>query len=247
MRVWGKLLGAALGLRFGPAAVALGTLFGHVFDAGWLRVKISRGSEVFAHSLFELLGYMARIDGRVSDRETAFGEQLMDQLDLQDDARAGAVRCFNNGRSEKFDPHYTLKTFTTQFGLRSDMAEQLLACVVAAAYVEGELDQAERDAIRLISADLGFRSEELMRLIARYRPSNLTPIDDVAEAYKTLGVASSAGLDEIKQSYRRLISQYHPDKLQGAGIRGDALTGAQNKASAVRAAFERILAVRGQK
>ncbi len=244
MRVIGKILGALAGLKFGWIAVACGIAIGHAFDTGFWRVKLRSGQHVFAHTLFALLGYLARVDGRVSERETAFGEQLMDQLDMDQSARELAVNHFNAGRVASFDPHFVLRDFVEQFSRRSDPCEQLLACLISAAYVDGEIEAIERDAIRLISADLGFRQEELLRLIDRYRPTKNPANCDLAAAYATLQINTDASLDEIKKAYRRLISQYHPDKLQGAGIRGDALVGAQYKASEVRAAYERILAAR---
>jgi DnaJ like chaperone protein len=245
MRVLGKIVGAVAGLKFGWIAVLCGIAIGHAFDAGFWRVKLRSGQQVFAHTLFTLLGYLARVDGRVSERETAFGEQLMDQLDMDHLGREQAVQHFNFGRAAQFDPHFVLRDFVAQFSRRSDPCEQLLACLISAAYVDGEIEAIERDAIRLISADLGFRQEELLRLIDRYRPSRNSASGDLAAAYATLQINADASVDEIKKAYRRLISQYHPDKLQGAGIRGDALVGAQNKASEVRAAYDRILAARG--
>ena len=55
----------------------------------------------------------------------------------------------------------------------------------------------------------------------------------IDDPYKVLGVSRDASDDEIKQAYRRLAKQYHPDRNPG-----DAT--AAKKMQEVNAAYEQI-------
>jgi DnaJ like chaperone protein len=43
------------------------------------------------------------------------------------------------------------------------------------------------------------------------------PPDPTPRWYDILGVASTAGEAEIRNAYQRLVSQYHPDKVEALG------------------------------
>ena len=60
--------------------------------------------------------------------------------------------------------------------------------------------------------------------------------------YRVLGITEDATDAEVEQAYRRMISQYHPDKLTGVaeGLRRQA----EEKASEINAAYSRIQALR---
>ncbi len=60
--------------------------------------------------------------------------------------------------------------------------------------------------------------------------------------YRVFGLTSDASDAEIDQAYRRLISQYHPDKL--AGTAPELQKQAQDKASQINAAYDRIQQLR---
>jgi DnaJ-class molecular chaperone len=60
--------------------------------------------------------------------------------------------------------------------------------------------------------------------------------------YRVLGLTDDATDAEIDQAYRRLISQYHPDKL--AGVADDLRRQAEKKAADINAAYDRIKALR---
>ncbi len=62
--------------------------------------------------------------------------------------------------------------------------------------------------------------------------------------YRELGLTADASDAEIDQAYRRLISQYHPDKMAGAApeLRAEA----ERRASAINAAYDRIRTLRGR-
>jgi len=60
--------------------------------------------------------------------------------------------------------------------------------------------------------------------------------------YRELGLTSSATDADIDLAYRRLMSQYHPDKLVGAAP--ELRRQAETKSRRVNAAYDRIKALR---
>ncbi|MQP74387.1 DnaJ domain-containing protein [Stenotrophomonas sp. MYb238] len=60
--------------------------------------------------------------------------------------------------------------------------------------------------------------------------------------YRELGVTREASDAEIDLAYRRLISQYHPDKLAGAAP--ELRAQAEKKARQINAAYDRIKTLR---
>jgi DnaJ like chaperone protein len=247
MRFIGKIIGALLGLRFGLLGVIFGATIGHLFDRGVFRAKVTMGSDVMSRTLFTLMGFIAKADGLVSEREVAVSEQLLDQFGFEGRQRDNAIAHFNSGRAVNFQAHPILQEFIAQFSMRSTQAEQMLSALIAIAYADGQIHDEERTALKQIATSLGFREDEFARELERFKPSESKqqPDDDsIASAYQTLGLEVGANAYEIKLAYRKLISQYHPDKLEGAGVRGDALKGAQAKAKAVRSAYERLSHIR---
>ena len=67
---------------------------------------------------------------------------------------------------------------------------------------------------------------------ASYQNSELT------NAYKTLGVNAGMTEDEIRRAYKKLASQYHPDKLAGQGLAQDELNKAAEEFKKILAAYK---------
>ncbi|MDH5823021.1 DnaJ domain-containing protein [Luteimonas sp. RD2P54] len=65
-----------------------------------------------------------------------------------------------------------------------------------------------------------------------------------ATPYRVLGVGEDASEAEIDQAYRRLMAQYHPDRLSGAApeLRAEA----EKKAREINGAYDRIRSLRGR-
>ena len=62
------------------------------------------------------------------------------------------------------------------------------------------------------------------------------------QPYRVLGVARDAADAEIERAYRRLISQYHPDKYADAAP--ELRAQAEKKAREINAAYDRIQQLR---
>lgn len=58
------------------------------------------------------------------------------------------------------------------------------------------------------------------------------------DPYKVLGLTADASEAEIDRAYRRLITQYHPDRLAGAAE--DLREQAETKAREINAAYDAI-------
>jgi DnaJ-class molecular chaperone len=56
--------------------------------------------------------------------------------------------------------------------------------------------------------------------------------------YRELGLTEDASDAEVERAYRRLIAQYHPDKL--VGVADDLRAQAEDKARRINAAYEAI-------
>jgi len=65
------------------------------------------------------------------------------------------------------------------------------------------------------------------------------------DAYKALGVTKDSTDAEIKRAYRKLMSQYHPDKLIGQGLPEDMIAMATEQAKEIQLAHDLIKKTRG--
>jgi len=120
---------------------------------------------------------------------------------------------------------------------------------------KGSIHSAERDSLWRIASGLGINRVELTQLEAILRAqhsfgggqSHVDPAQELNEAYKALGVESSASDKEIKTAYRRLMNQHHPDKLAAKGLPESMMEVAKEKTREIRAAYDRVKEARGFK
>jgi len=59
-------------------------------------------------------------------------------------------------------------------------------------------------------------------------------------AYKVLGVSTQASEKDVKNAYRKLMSQHHPDKLVAKGLPPEMMEVAKQKTQDIQGAYELI-------
>ena len=62
----------------------------------------------------------------------------------------------------------------------------------------------------------------------------------INRSYKILGLSENASLEQVSNQYRKLIKEYHPDKLQGMGLPKEFIELANQKLSAINKAYTEI-------
>lgn len=114
------------------------------------------------------------------------------------------------------------ETFRVVNELLTDLRSKLSLCdaLLAVAIADGPINAKERAALVTIMQRLGL-SEQTRHTFWRSK-ENIE--DKRARAFATLGLPCKASPADIKEAYRRLAKQYHPDKVSGLGHAFSELT-----------------------
>lgn len=256
--IFGKLIGAFMGyLAGGLIGAIVGLIMGHFFDRG-LRFDFGFGGDraqvqrVFFETTFRVAGHLAKADGRISEAEVAQTEQLMRHMGLTPEHRREAIALFKEGAKPEFQPEPEVQRFLRLAGHRVLLRQLLLEYLVAVALADGEVHAAEDRVLLAVARLLGInerRFRQMMDMLlaqaqfggTRQRRAQAPPRrDELADAYRALGVHPQDSDAHIKRAYRRLMSQHHPDKLIAKGVPDDMVKMATEKSQEIRAAYDLI-------
>jgi DnaJ like chaperone protein len=270
---WGKLIGGILGLmRGGIMGAIIGALFGHVIDKFMQGLAGVQGTqEAFFQALFCSLGFLSKADGHVSESEIRMVENLMQRMQISGADRQRAIRFFNQGKAPDFKLHDALANFSRLSLARRDLRQMFLEIMVEAAYSSEGLTAPEQTVLEQVARELHLPASMLAAMIAArqaggsysaggpgggYRSGqgsagNHTGMGvqrgTLQQAYAQLGLTSSASDAEVKKAYRKLVSQYHPDKLVSRGLPEEMMDMAKTRVRDINTAYEQIKQAKGIK
>ncbi|GLT20116.1 hypothetical protein GCM10007938_38990 [Vibrio zhanjiangensis] len=69
--------------------------------------------------------------------------------------------------------------------------------------------------------------------------------DQLGDAYKLLGIDSSADAKAVKRAHRKLMNEHHPDKLMAKGLPPEMMNVAKEKAQEIQSAYDLIKKAKG--
>lgn len=238
---------------FGFVGALLGLFVGSLIDrlrdygpGGINPLQNAQRQSVFLETMFISMGKIAKADGRVSPEEIAHAEGMMKQLGMTPEHRARAIGLFKQGASPDFAIGPVYLRFMSVCGHTRHLKQILLVYLITMAVADGHLHSAEETLLADIAGHLGYTPsafKQLMDMVLNQshfvggKPGTASALDD---AYKALGVTKDHTDQEIKRAYRKLISQYHPDKLIGQGLPEDMIAMATEKAKEIQLAHDVI-------
>lgn len=255
MMIIGKIIAGLFGLLLGGLpGLLIGVLIGHLFDrglAGQLSLanpqRLARMQQTFFETAFQLMGHIAKADGRVSEAEIAQAEALMQQQGISGERRQAAIDQFRRGAAADFALESSLSRFTTDCAGPRQIAHMLLVFLISMALADGVIHPGENDVLLRIASYLGYQSaefEQLLKMVEAqshfHEPGVVTAGDQLADAYQALGVAPSCSDRELKRAYRRLMSEHHPDRLMAQGVPEAMIKVATEKAQEIQSAYETV-------
>jgi DnaJ like chaperone protein len=265
LRIWGKILGGTAGFAIGgPIGAIIGAAAGHAYDFYRAEESAARLSGpgrdrlphdlpggapppvfsdpnetrriAFATAVIVLGAKLAKADGQVTRGEVAAFKRIF----RIDDAEVGDVaRIYNQAKTSArgFEPY--ARQIATLFGHDPVLLGEVLVGLFEVARIDRDIAPAEVEFLRRVATIFGFSPAAFEQLHARFTATarDLTGTDD---AYAVLGLSRKAGDQEIRQTYRKLVREHHPDRLVAKGMPAEMVEQANRTLAAINAAYDRI-------
>lgn len=253
--IFALLFGGLIGYTFGRfpgflIGAAIGAFIFNRIRSGLIG-KLQNIQGNFVESAFAVMGALCKADGVVSQDEIETAEAMFVRFRLNEEQKARAKAAFSRGKSPDFDLDAELARFLQASGRQPALLQMFLQIQISAIAADGVLHPAEHAMLVRIARGLGLPESQVDQLEAMLRgahagagQSQRSTGQQLDDAYKVLGVSSSASDAEIKKAYRKLMSENHPDKLAGKGLPESMRDMAEERTQEISNAYDTIKTAR---
>lgn len=251
----GKMIGGTIGFALGgPIGAVAGAAFGHTFvdkkedeylasiPGGDRQSALSANEEaqlIFFTAAFSMLAKVCKADGKVTLKEIQAVESFMKQdLQLDVESQETAKNIFRQAVTspEPFDAF--AHQFYSVFRSQPHIIELMLDVLFRVSTADGQISPREDAMIGTAFRIFQYSDTDFQRFRSRY-------VKQVNPDYAVLKIDASASDEEIKKQYRKLVSEYHPDKIEAKGLPEEFVKFANDKFREIHEAYERIRKERG--
>ena len=266
----GVFLGAVIGLLTTRSALGalVGALIGYLIDQSGTFGPGTRDaraphsisiSDEFFRTTFELMGHVAKSDGRVSEAEIDAARRLMQELKLGPREIGVAIDCFRAGKSAAYDAEVGVERLREACGQRYDLLRAFMELQLRAALAGNGISPPARAILARAAERLGMSGLEFafMEAALRARQRNqgssagagrtAAATGSLSDYYSELEVDANITDQEVTKAYRRQMSRHHPDKLVANGLPESMAQMAKEKTQRIQEAYEVIRAARGMR
>lgn len=252
MNMMGKIIGGTIGFAMGgPLGAIAGAVFGHAYDSSSeLDESATRSSQLshgeknqltFFVASFSMLAKLAQSDGQITREEVNAVERFISQdLKLSSQSRRVAMDVFLAAirAPESFEAYAT--QFYNEFAHDAQMMEMMVDLLFRVSIADAPLSKREEALIQNASRIFRFSPSQYDRIKSRY-------VSDSEKYYAILKSSPTDSMEQIKSQYRKLASEYHPDKITAKGLPDEFVQLANDRFREIQAAYDTIKQERGVK
>ncbi|HBC76908.1 MAG: hypothetical protein A2008_06575 [Candidatus Wallbacteria bacterium GWC2_49_35] len=215
-----------------------------------------QAQDVFFLTMFSLLALMAKADGVVSREEIILVDNFIkNDLQLASEKRDMAIKIFNAAKNSGYSFEGLATQFNSLFRNERNILTTMFDLLLRLAYSDGVFHENEERLIIKAKKIFNISDYEYESFKARYENrgedgahnrdrSSSTGGRSVNESmeqyYAALGCSPSDGADKIKDAYKKLAREYHPDVIIAKGLPEDFVKFATQRFQQIQAAYEKI-------
>ena len=245
---FGKLTFGAIGMFLGgPLGAIAGAALGHHlvdkkrdeavdqippgFHPGLRHVEQAQAA--YFISIFSILGKFSKIDGVITKEEITVTQDFINSLPIRNEEKEFAKRVFREAK----DSRYTIEDFAVQFyqmnRQRPELCLSFFDLLFHVAAADGTLHPAEEAALNRIKVIFRISDQQFNNIKSVY-------FDDIDRSYKMLNCNPESSDQEIKSSYKKLIKEFHPDRIVSKGLPEEFTEFATKRFREIQEAYEKI-------
>ena len=239
MSIWSRIIRGAAGISFNtPIGGIVGDLAGHAVERrSRERPPTDATKQVaFTIAVVVLGAKMAKADGIVTEAEV---EAFKEVFQVPPEEMKNVGRVFNMARKDSAGYEPYARQVARMFRDSPEVLEDLLHGLFHIAKADNVLHPAEIVFLQDVARLLGFDEAGFQRIRAHHAPP------DTADPYVILGVAHDADDHEVRDTYRALVRENHPDKLIARGMPEEFIKLGTEKLAHINEAYRRIRRQRG--
>ena len=235
MSIWGKIIGGATGFAFGgPIGALLGGVAGHAIDKIKTKKKLPEETALkqigFTIGVIVLSAKMAKADGKVTEDEIrAFKEKI----NVPDSEIKNVAKLWDQAKKTTDGFEIYARQIADLLEKNSSVLEELLKLLIIIALADGKITIPEIKYLKEVGNIFGFSEEDFERIYSSKSGVSSDP-------YQILGVSRDASIDEIKQKWKQLAINHHPDRLISQGIPEDLIHKSTSRLKEINNAWDTI-------
>lgn len=199
------------------------------------RATAPEKSIAFTIGMIALGAKMAKADGIVTAREVAAFKQV---FQVPEADMANVSRVFNLAKQDVAGFELYARQIARLFHAKAAVLEDVLDGLFHIAKADDEIHPAELKFLSEVAEIFGFNAADFASIRARH------VVSQGASPYIVLGLRPDATLADVKQQYRKLVRENHPDKHIAAGVPPEMVALATRRLQAINEAYAEILKAR---
>lgn len=222
MSIWKRISDAL-------AALAQGEGLSAVFEK--LRTPPER-TIGFTIAVIALGAKMAKADGLVTRDEVTAFRQI---FHIPASETQNAARVFDLARKDVAGFDLYAARIRDMFGVGHQALVDLLEGLFYIAVADGRYHPNENAFLEEVARIFGVQSRDFVNMRARFVP------DENPNPYCVLGVDPTADVETVRQAWRALVREYHPDRMIARSVPEEAMKLAEKRLIQANWAYEEIL------
>ena len=228
----GAIAGAALGHHLVDKRGGFPALAPHINREPVLE-NIEMTQATYFISLFSILGKFAKIDGVVTRDEIAVVQAFINNLDINEREKQFAKQVFNEAKNSR----YSIDEFAVQMcqsvGQEPAVLLSFLDLLFQVAAADGTLHPSEEAAIKKVKEIFRISDRQFNNIQAVY-------FEDLDRYYRMLNCTPESSDEEIKSSFKKLVKDFHPDRIISKGLPEEFTDFATKRFREIQGAYEKI-------